>query len=390
MPRVLWITGRLPFPLHSGDALYTAGLLQAALHAGCDVTTIGLPRSPAPDCAKPPVATGVNWHPVISEPRSPLGSLLSSLPKDAYSLYPDGFDRALTALLQQRWDWIVFDHARSGAALPHAVAHTAKHSGSKIAYVAHNVERTVRRDVAAGMSTRVLRPVYWIDAEKYGRLEDSLVRASAAVMTISEEDAAVFRGNGAVAYHVPPVFMGQRVPARTLDQSVPRRAMLLGSFDWVAKQNNLVQFLERVAARLVAAGIGVDIVGSMPKDLQSKLRASFPAVDFHGSVADIGPIAARARCGVIPEELGGGMKMKTLDYVFLRVPVFSLVSGAAGLPLEARGQAFAARTLGELGDSILATIDNLGELDARQKQAFDACERRFSVRATMDRGVRKI
>src|SRR5262249_50667222 len=156
---------------------------------------------------------------------------------------------------------------------------------------------------------------------------------------ITEEDADEFRRAGAFAVRVPPVYAGARV-RRKLDASVPRRAMLLGSFDWVAKQNNLVQFLEVVGTRLQAAGVGIDIVGSVPPELRQRLAAAHEDVRFHGSVGNVGPIAASVRCGVIPEELGGGMKLKTLDYIFLGLPVFTLESGVAGLPAEARSSVF--------------------------------------------------
>ena len=375
MRRVLWITGRLPYPLRSGDALYTAGLVQAAHAAGYSVTVIGLARTPDLSIDQLKSVADVEWRPVRSKPRHPLGSLLSTLPKDAYCLYPSGFRLELGTLLAREWDWIVLDHARSAGALDQALAGR----DSRIAYVAHNVEQKVRREVAAGMGTNLVRAPYVVDAGKYCRLERKLVRAAASVIAITAEDANDFRLDGAAAFHVPPVYLGPKTGKRVLDSSVPRRVMLLGSFDWVAKQSNLIRFLDNVGTRLVAAGVGIDIVGSIPHRLRDRLQKTYPGVDFRGSVDDVCAIAQNVRCGVIPEELGGGMKMKTLDYIFMRVPIFSLPSGVIGLPSDVRSAVFTAASFAELGDALLRYIDDPQELDARQSRAFEASDRRFCV-----------
>ena len=174
MQRVLWITGRLPYPLRSGDALYTAGLLQAARCANLKVTVIGLPRASGVALDRLEAVAAVAWHPVLVQPRSAWRSVLSALPKDAYCLFPSEFRVQLSELLEQDWEWIVFDHARSGGGLELAMARRA----SKIAYIAHNVERKVRREVASEMAGGAIRTPYLLDAEKYGRLENRLIRAA--------------------------------------------------------------------------------------------------------------------------------------------------------------------------------------------------------------------
>jgi polysaccharide biosynthesis protein PslH len=376
MQRVLWITARLPYPLRSGDALYTAGLLQAARVAGMQVTVVGLTREPDVQVDRLREVENIDWRPIQAVPRSVFGSLFSSLPKDAYILLSRELREEIGRLTRDDWDWVVFDHARSAGALDLVAARR----GTRIAYVAHNVERKVRREVAAGMNGGIKRAPYILDAEKYARLEDKLVATADAVIAITDEDAAEFRKAGARAVRVPPVYRGPRI-RRRLDDSVPRRVMLLGSFDWIAKQSNLVQFLQVVGTRLAAAGVGVDIVGSIPSDLRNRLASAHGGVCFHGPVADVTPIAASARCGVIPEELGGGMKLKTLDYIFLGLPIFTLESGMAGLPDAVRSTLFTAGTLPALADFLLRQIDEVAELDVRQATAFAACDKLFSVEA---------
>ena len=102
MQRVLWITGRLPYPLRSGDALYTAGLLRAAHFANLKVTVVGLARLPDTSVDSLNEIAPVEWHPIAAEPSPAWRSIFSTLPKDAYSLFPPGFRDQLALDIQSR------------------------------------------------------------------------------------------------------------------------------------------------------------------------------------------------------------------------------------------------------------------------------------------------
>lgn len=375
MQKILWITARLPHPLLSGDALYTASLVRSAHAAGMAVTVIGLTRGEDTTLDELAKVAPVEWVPVAESPIPAWRSLGSSLPKDAFALFPPLFAERLAELLRRDWDWIVFDHARSAGALDLVKAR----SRARIAYLAQNVEGKIRREIAAEMGSGIIRLAYVLDAEKYRRLENRLIKASDAVLAITEEDAQVFRASGAVAHHLPPAYISHKTEARTLGPETPRRVMVLGSFDWGAKQKNLERFLATCAPRLAAAKIGVDIVGSMPPALRDWISTTFPEIRTHGRVIDVTPLLDGVRGGVIPEELGGGMKIKALDYIFSRLPVFTLTPGVAGLPTAARNATFVARDFNELGDVIVANIDDLDGLNACQQRAFDACSERFSI-----------
>lgn len=376
MQKVLWITGRLPFPLYSGDALFTAGLVKAARRAGMDVSVVGLTRGPAVAAGELNAIADADWHQVAAEPRPAWQSVLSPLPRDAFGLAPAGMRARVDALLSRTWDWIVLDHARSGGVLDLVLA---KRKGARLAYLAHNVEGRVRLEVAGEMAEGFAKAPYLFDATKYRHLEARLLRAADRVLAITAEDVAEFRRSGVAAYHVAPVYFGPRVATRTIDAATPRRIMLIGSFDWVAKQKNLARFLERSGDRLARAGIALDIIGSVPGKLREMIGQRYGCVRLHGSVDDVRELAGNARCGVIPEELGGGMKLKTLDYIFMRVPVFSLDPGIAGLPDAVRGSVFSAPDFDVLCDGLAGRIDDFDLLNQMQDGAFTAAAAYFRV-----------
>src|SRR5205085_3085674 len=107
---------------------------------------------------------------------------------------------------------------------------------------------------------------------------------------------------------------------RSIDASTPRRVVLVGSYRWVAKQHNLRALAAAADEAFTRHGIVLDVVGDAPAELRAAL-AGCRAVRLHGFADALAPFMADARMALVPEAIGGGFKLKLLDYVFHRVPV---------------------------------------------------------------------
>jgi len=173
-----------------------------------------------------------------------------------------------------------------------------------------------------------------------------------------------------------------------IDAGVPRNVVMVGSYQWVAKSENLRQFVAAADAAFHAHGITLHVIGSMSDALALELRRSSKATVLHGFVADIGPHFAQARIAVVPEVIGGGFKLKFLDYFFGRVAVATLAQAAAGLPDEIRDAMIVSPDLPALVSSIIEAIDDTPRLTALQHGAFVAAEARYHW-ADRGRGLRE-
>src|SRR5262249_22284824 len=137
---------------------------------------------------------------------------------------------------------------------------------------------------------------------------------------------------------LPPGYSARKQHERTLTGSVPRRVIIVGSFTWIAKQMNLERLLETAADAFPRHGLELHVVGHVPEPLVSCLRARFPWAVFRGFVADLNREFQEARLALVPEETGGGFKLKTLDYIFGRVPVAAIASALNGIPDRLKAQ----------------------------------------------------
>ena len=282
------------------------------------------------------------------------------------------------ALAEQSWGAVVFDSICSGWALNHVMRHPTRYARPPlIVYIAHNHEITVARRIA-GDARGLRRVLKEIDRLKVIGLERRLIAAADMVTSNTPDDCRRFAADagGRPIVFLPPGYDGPRVAARTIDGSVPRRAILVGSLDWPPKRISLESFLAAAADRLSHAGIELQIVGEVEAGYLADLRRRFPSVDFVGPVSDIAPYLRAARVALVPDLLGG-FKLKGLDYVFNRLPILAMRIALPGMPLEEGRTIGLFDSHGALAEGVVALIDDFPSLNARQELAYAACADRF-------------
>ena len=146
--------------------------------------------------------------------------------------------------------------------------------------------------------------------------------------------------------------------------------VMLGSFHWAAKQENLRQFLKIADPIFLQAGVTFHVIGSMPQALRDELLPQLKASKLHGFVDDPATILDASRIALVPEAIGGGFKLKFLDYIFQRLPVATLEDAASGLPDEIRAQMICSKTHEQMAHDIVSSIADVNRLNKMQETAF--------------------
>ena len=97
----------------------------------------------------------------------------------------------------------------------------------------------------------------------------------------------------------------------------PRRVGILGSFEWHVKQESLRRFLVAADSRLLRRRDRI-ARGRQHADRRSapSWSTTSAATTLLGWVDDSAEFLGQCRIGVVSESLGGGFKLKALDYVF--------------------------------------------------------------------------
>lgn len=379
--RCLWLARELPFPEDSGDRVHSARMALALAAAGADVTFAGL------DGGERPRGGPVHWHAIGGGTRPVWRALLARQPLQAALRATPAYARVVRSLLQERWDAIVLDHYGSAWLLP-LMRHGRAGIDQRpvIAHLSHNHETSLWRDMAQRFEGPAWKRLgLWQNTLKIAHAERRLAAGVDLLCCITQEDARAFAAAGVHTRSIvlTPGYAGKRVAERTLTAAVPRHVILVGSFRWVVKQDNVRALVRHAADAFARHGIVLDIVGDMPEALKRELSAH-PALRIHGFVDDMRPLLADARMALVPEAIGGGFKLKLLDYVFHRVPVVTLTAAAAGLPDALRAAMVSCPDLPSLAEAVIAQIDDVAQLNRLQEQAFEVAQQAFDWD---DRGV---
>lgn len=387
--KCLWLTRKYPRPTNSGELIYSDGLIRSFAATGVDLTVL------AHDNDEEPVGNGgdlsshrdedeVEWRLGSPDLGGRVGSLFTKYPSDSWRLKNGGPEKALEeALRKEAWDLIVIDHAAIGWALG-PIRERRRQCGIRndpsLVYVSHNHEAKIRREIAR--HSPALFPKRWalqLDAEKYARQEEDLCRSVDLVTAITEAEVDAYREQFPRQRYLAltPGYDGPVHSDRTIGPETPRRVILSGSFEWIAKRINLRWFLENSAAAFAEAGIEIQIVGKTEESFRREMQARFTGVDFVGRVPEMEPYLLNSRMGLIVEELGGGFKLKTLEYVFHGLPLAGLTHAVEGVPLATPEHILLKPNLPALVESIRETIDDFDRLNRMRGSSLEICESAF-------------
>jgi glycosyl transferase family 4 len=372
-PRVLWLCRHMPLPPDAGDKIYTHLLVCGLAEAGASVTFMAMVDEQYRGGRS--TETGIRWVPITAAPRHALRSAFSLMPQVTARHATAAYAKALqTELGRSRYDCFVLDYYALGWALD------AVPIGPCLVYVSHNYETGVMAAIARGYRGNWLKKaLLYVNALKSARLERQLVRSADVLTVISNEDAVQYQK---LAPKRPPLILrpgysGYRSGERQITASVPRRVLILGSFRWIAKQISLDRFLEAADGPCTQAGIEIEIIGTIGEELRARWETRLHATRFRGFVTNLERHFAQARMGLVIEGTGGGFKLKTLDYVFGRLPIASLGSALDGIDDDLKAYFIIEQQLDRLVSTICGTIDDLDRLNAMQQGAFDTAQGRF-------------
>lgn len=378
--RCLWLTLSDPDPRHNGQFIYSGGLIDAMIANGAELHVLGLTRPESP--VRPAGSDGdVHWWLAAHRPRSNLASLITPLPHVADRSRTPALERLLEQRLDQEvWDAVVFDGISAGWALATVLRHIpGRAKRPRLVYVSHNHEASLRREIAISHGDFLKRQVLQYDAMKAARLEDALVDAVDLVTAITPDDAERYlaRRPDRRVEVLTPGYGGRHAGERRITAALPRRAIIVGSFDWIAKRMNLEQFVAVADPLFAAQGAELQVVGSAEAAFLDRMRRKSVATRFTGPVDGVPAFMQDARIALVAERHGGGFKLKVLDYIFNRMPILALAGSVAGVPLHHDDSILLYADYEKLARGVLQVIDDCDRLNGLQDRAYSVCRDRF-------------
>ena len=261
----------------------------------------------------------------------------------------------------------------------------------QILLVTHNIEHMIAKENCIGKSI-FIRPIYYFEYLKILFWEKIIFKYASAITAITEEDADGMRTySDKIMVVKPHKQVANHYKSMSLSGSLT--ALIVGSFNWKIKQDNLIVLLEAFDQAERPTGFEILIAGSMPKSFSKRLIGQFSFIKLSLDYLQIDEFLNIARLAIAPDQVGGGFKLKVLDYLYLGLPVFGLEKSMNGINIEAQGVSKYADYIA-LVDGVLLDIRNIDKLlkmsksnvallrdtfseDAMEKQLKDLISREF-------------
>lgn len=361
--RILAVTSEPPWPLNSGGRLRTYHLLAALARAFEHVTLV----VPAPrddfDGRAAIERTGARLELVPVGPRSRLGelrrggrALVRSEPYVFFNRHHwTPVRQRLAALMQQHTpDAVYFDHLDG-------FLYSDLARGPRQILDLHNVYSTLLERTADGHRHPLMARLLRWEAARVARMEKRAIAAVDLTFSVSDDDAAVFRGWSARRVEVVPNGVDAAayasLPVGRETSSAPR-LLFVGALSWppnaVAVRTLATDILGRVRTRYPQAE--AHLVGRAPT-LDVLALASIPGVKIFADVPDVRPFLASATLLVVPLDAGGGTRLKILEAFAAGLPVISTPVGCEGID-AIDGTHLLVAEQSSLADAVLAALGN--------------------------------
>lgn len=207
--------------------------------------------------------------------------------------------------------------------------------GARLIVDTHDAASRVHARIAAAARSPVERAAYRLLAWNTRRIERRLLPAADQLWTVSEEDAAFYRGEvGLRDVQVVPNVLRAPAAAPPLPEA-PGEVAFVGSYSYWPNEDaalRLIELTTPLAARGLVARLW--LVGIAPTARMRQAASAAPHVQVTGPVESVVPYLQRAQVVAAPLAAGSGVKMKVLEAMALGRPVLTTPLGAEGLAVQ--------------------------------------------------------
>lgn len=285
-------------------------------------------------------------------------NIISRLPYAVERFRSDALCVKVSELAEQHdFDVMICDFLFPAASLPWD---TKVKSSFPWVLFQHNVESMIwqRRSSEKKGLARIYLRWQW---QRMLKFETAISKRFDGVMSVSEEDACIFREQmmlpnvlGSVPTGVDLEFF-QAVSKTCTDQPT---VIFMGSMDWYANIEAVEWFADVVWPRIRAKvpGVRFTIVGRQPPSSICALASEATQIEVTGTVPDVRPYLRSAQVMVVPLRIGGGTRLKIFEAMAAEVPVVSTTVGAEGLQLVHGRHALIADEAIDFADAVVRLL----------------------------------
>lgn len=377
--RILIVTASLPYPLASGGAIRTFGILDGLYQAGHEVTLLSFADQQVD------LALSTRCNAVITvqapAPRSKaqrLQTLILTQQADIASrFHSTEFENTLLNLIKtEAYDLIQFEGIEAATYLPTVRRH---YPAAKLCFDTFNAEARLQAIMAQIKFSDVRQfpsAVYsLIQSRRLHNYEAELCRLADLVIAVSEEDAAIL--DTYLSPHKPSIVVPSGIFSKDYGEDQPVQPadlgeaalVFTGKMDYRPNVDAMLWFTDRIWPRIERGELW--IVGQRPEPEIQKL-SNDERIHVTGWVDSVQPYLKGAQLYIAPLRMGSGTRLKLLEAMAAGCAIVATDIAASGLLPEAKSTLIIADEPDAFANAIQQLLNNpilREELGSRARKA---------------------
>jgi polysaccharide biosynthesis protein PslH len=340
--KVLQLVPRLPFPADDGGKIGILGIVRAYLALGASVRLVGFDEEESSDQFDDEMGRQLDlWY---CEPIPAARVLLSkaqvALGIRSYVTSKYYSSRLRNTVLRQVDQWhpdiVHIDHSHMGR---YGLAIKRQFPKQRVFLRAHNIESLIWQRRAQHAGNWLMRMICQRQAALTERFERQLFDQFDGIISISGSETKLIHEQSprSNVYEMPAgCELQPPVPLRA-DTSDGPRLCFVGSMDYTANTDGLAWFIAdvwpEIRSKLPQATLTIAGKSSKPLGFLSNVAG----IEYVGYVSDVATVANRSDIAVVPLRIGGGMRIKLLDFLSRGLPTIATTIGGEGIPRIVNG-----------------------------------------------------
>lgn len=196
----------------------------------------------------------------------------------------------------------------------------------------HNIESQIMQRYYDYTNNFFLQQFFKYEQQKMSVVEQRCINEIKNIIFISKEDQEYTKSKGHLISKTLVSPSGVDLDYFTNGTDYTNYNLIyLGSMDWKPNEDAVLWFYNKVFVKLLNKfpELVFYIVGKNPSNRIKNLKSKNVIVT--GKVEDVRPFCKKAGIAVIPLQVGGGMRIKILEFMAMGLPIITTSLGAEGI-----------------------------------------------------------
>jgi polysaccharide biosynthesis protein PslH len=376
--KILQLAPKLPYPLVDGGSVGIFKSTEATAKAGADITFVTYP-DPDPQVTRKGIealSAFARVHLVSKQLPSRYKTLAKTMFKGAYPverrMMPEMFELLTQLVDQHEFDLVHVDHAHMGK---YAIWLKETY-GLPYVLREHNFEALIYERFAATQRDPLKKFVASTHGRRLKKEEFKFIREAAHVVPITKEDLSLMR-NEIQHQRYTVISSGVDTDYFRPSNKISEEKLItwIGGMSWDPNRDAVLYFLDDIWPRLSASDpdLRLELIGDGTEALVAKRSDN---VKGFGRVPDVRPYFSRATLLVVPLRVGGGMRLKILDFLASGKAVVTTSIGMEGNRAEHDKHLMIADTPSDFARQVLALLgdsERRNELGSAGRALTEEC-----------------